>query len=292
MKVVETYIVREDIKRYALNESMQNGYSKLYEGFSKVINDHMSDEEIISSELDLEISDETDFKVTVNKKELVLFKDYFITINGNLLFSETIEKGSIIKIYDTFENKRIVTKNPYSRNVLFHVFSEDEKLKYNNQYTYKLIINEKEYNINFESKYNPYYSNVRKIRCDLGYAASNFKDKEIAGLIYFHSKEIYKVMKENNLLNELSKNSIAQDIARYRTDIDLCWLLYYGMSFTYGDISKEIGTMKIEKKTKIPDIDKISKRFEFLLSQAEAKLNLQASDGIKISSYADYKSEA
>lgn len=291
MKVVETYITRKDIKRYELHEAMQSGYSKLYEVFSKVINDQMSDEEIIDNELDLEVCDEMDFKVTVNKKKLVPFKDYFITLSHNIIFAEPIEKGLIIKIYDTFENKRIVTKNPYSRNVLFHVFSNDEKLKYNNQYTYKLTINEQEHNINFESKYNPYYSNVKKVRVDLGHAADNFKDKEIANLIYFHSKEIYKVMKENNLLNELSKNSIAQDIARYRTDIDLCWLLYYGMSFTYGDISKEIGTMKIEKKTNIPDIYIISKRFEFLLNQAESKLNLQASDGIKISSYTDYKSE-
>lgn len=291
MKVVETYIAREDIKKYELHEAMQSGYSKLYEVFSKVINDQMSDEEIIDNELDLEASDEIDFKVTVNKKEVTPFKDYFITFNGNLLFRETIEKSSIINIYDTFENKRIATKNPYSRNVLFRIFSKDEKIKYNNQYTYKLTINEKEYNINFESKYNPYYSNVKKIRADLGYASGKFTDKEIAKLIYFHSKEIYKILKENNLLDELRKNTLAQDIARYRTDIDLCWLLYYGMSFTYGDISKEIGTMKIEKKTNIPDIYIISKRFEFLLNQAESKLNLQASDGIKISSYTDYKSE-
>ena len=79
MKVVETYITRKDIKRYELHEAMQSGYSKLYEVFSKVINDQMSDEEIIDNELDLEVCDEMDFKVTVNKKKLVPFKDYFIT---------------------------------------------------------------------------------------------------------------------------------------------------------------------------------------------------------------------
>ena len=304
MKITEVYINKEEISEYQLHESLGVGYQKLIdiaeesinnalETYNKALEELNKDNKntkandknkldintfIIDEEtgLKVEIDDKNDvFVININEKDCIPFKDYFV-YDGKILFRNPLEIGSIIKITEDVDKTKIVTKNSYNRNALFHIFSSDQKFKYNNNYIFAVNINEEEFKIDFETQYDPYYSSVKAIRRDMGSCINGVTDNQIAGLIFQHSKEAFITATNNDKLDDLTdieKEQYIQNIVRYNTDIDLCWLLYYAVSGKYGTISKQIGTIEIEKTTKLPYIETMLKRFQDKLKELEDQLN-------------------
>ena len=295
MKVTEVYVNKEDITEYSLHEALGNGYSILIQIAEDSINNAVEtynnlllDETIDTKDLninDLVIEEETGleipqdeeivFSININGKECEPFKDYYIYEN-TIIFSKPLKIGSMIKITDEVNAAKINTKNSYNKNALFHTYSSEQKFKYNNKYTFTLTVNEEEHTISFGTQYDPFYCSMSKIRSDMGSMISGVTDNQIAKLIYEHSKEVFVTMTNNSKLEDLTdieKKQYIQNIVRYKTDIDLCWLLYYAVSGKYGTITKQIGTIEIEKTTKLPYIETMLKRFQGELQELENQLN-------------------
>lgn len=298
MKVTEIYISKENIPDYTLHESLGTGYSKLIEiaadSISRAIETYNStidnlteknetekienlniNDFISAEEMGLKAAEDLEFNVNINEEDLIPFEDYYVYDN-KIIFNEPVEIGSIIQIADNVNKTKIITKNSYNKNALLHVFSAEQKLKYNNSYSFKLNINEEEFETYFESQFDPYYSSVKKIREDLGSMINGVKDGQIAKLIFEHSKEVFYVLTNNGSeddLTDIKKLMYPQNIVRYKTDIDLCWLLYYAVSGKYGTISKKIENIEIEKQTKLPYIETMLKRFQDALKELEDQLN-------------------
>ena len=295
MKVTEVYINKEEITEYPLHEAIGDGYSVLIQIAKESIdnaietyNNLLLDETVDTKELninDLVVEEETGleipqdeeiiFSINIDGKEYEPFKDYYIYDNF-IIFAEPLEVGSMIKITDEVNVTKIITKNSYNRNALFHVYSSEQKFKYNNKYTFTLNVNEEEHTISFGTQYDPFYCSMSKIRSDMGSMISGVTDNQIAKLIYEHSKEVFITMTNNSKtedLTDIEKKQYIQNIVRYKTDIDLCWLLYYAVSGKYGTITKQIGTIEIEKATKLPYIETMLKRFQGELQELENQLN-------------------
>ena len=295
MKVTEVYINKEEITEYPLHEAIGNGYSVLIQIAKESIdnaietyNNLLLDETVDTKELninDLVVEEETGleipqdeeiiFSINIDGKEYEPFKDYYIYDNF-IIFAEPLEVGSMIKITDEVNVTKIITKNSYNKNALFNVYSSEQKFKYNNKYTFTLNVNEEEHTISFGTQYDPFYCSISKIRSDMGSMINGVTDNQIAKLIYEHSKEVFITMTNNSKtedLTDIEKKQYIQNIVRYKTDIDLCWLLYYAVSGKYGTITKQIGTIEIEKTTKLPYIETMLKRFQGELQELENQLN-------------------
>ena len=291
MIVTEIYINKEETNTYPLHEAVGSGYSSLrlfadkpiqyaIETYNKALEENPEENLdinalVIEEETGLEFLEECDLIVNVNDEVLVPFKGYFIYDNS-ILFKDKLEVGSIIKITDKVKKTKIITKNSYNRNALLHNFTSDQKLKFNNEYTFSLNIDNKAFETNFESQYDPYYSNINLIRANMGSCIAKVKDSQIAKLIFLQSKDVFLNITNNDKLDDLTdieKNKYLQNIVRLKTDIELCWLLYYAASGKYGTIDKQIGTIEIEKNIKLPYIETMLKRFQGDLDELQNQLN-------------------
>jgi hypothetical protein len=218
------------------------------------------------------------FRVLKNGKELKNFDDYYIDANLDMLLVKPLKIGDKLEIHDVAvgDNWVVTSKNSYNPNALVKLFSSDQKLKYNQEYTFKIGIHddgqEKIFTESFLSQYDPFYSNVKNIRLDTGDLLEGATDAQISKLIYKWSKDAYAILDNDNRLDDIKKYKYTQNYVRYKTDIDLCYAIYCSISGKYGVIEKDIGNIKIHREVKLPLIEAMIKRFRELLLPNEEQL--------------------
>lgn len=271
MRTIEVYIVKENgINSFELKNRKGIGFSNLNRPMP--INDDEvvdGDEYEIITPIIPDDDEEHNFVVKLNGKELEYINDYNV-INYKIIFNNPLMEGDKIEIYDSILNSvKVVTKNSYNRNALFKIFSSNINFKFNHTYEFVLPVQGKLFSTEFETEHDPFYTTVKKIRLDTGDLLNKVSDNQIAALIYQYSKEVQDVLGDD-------ADSIpvyASNVVRYKTDIDLCWAIYLSISGKYGVKSKKVGTIEIEKNTKVPYIETMVKRFKELLAPNEELLN-------------------
>jgi hypothetical protein len=197
-------------------------------------------------------------RVLKNGTELKNFDDYYIDASLEMLLVKPLKIGDKLEIHDVaVGDKWVVTsKNSYNPNALIKLFSASQKFKYNQEYVFKIGIEEegeqKIFTESFQSQYDPFYSNVKNVRLDTGDLLDGVTDSQISKLIYKWSKEAYTILEDDNRLDEIKEYRYTQNYVRYKTDIDLCYAIYCSISGKYGTIVKEIGNIKVQREVKLP----------------------------------------
>ena len=59
---------------------------------------------------------------------------------------------------------------------------------------------------------------------------------------------------------------------KFKTEIDLIYARYLGISYNYGSIKKEIGDIHVEKSTKLPDLDNLLDRLKGWFEEADKEI--------------------
>lgn len=272
MRTIEVYIVKEKgINSFELKNRMGIGFSNLERVIpieDELIETDGDEYETIKPIIPND-NEKHEFIVKLNGEELEYINDYNV-VNYKIIFNNPLSEGDKIEIYDSILNSvKVVTKNTYNRNALFKIFGSNVNFKLNHTYEFVLPVEGKLFNTEFETKHDPFYTTVKKIRLDTGDLLNKASDNQISALIYQYSKEVQDILGDD--ADEIPV--YASNVVRYKTDIDLCWAIYLSVSGKYGVKSKKVGTIEIEKNTKVPYIETMVKRFKELLAPNEELLN-------------------
>lgn len=219
-------------------------------------------------------------------------KDY-VTLgdNGKVIFIKELLEGDNVSIVSNIEAKNIKVMSFGSRdttNALFKKFTSEPKLKFNNRYKVHITVNGQDIDWQFVTKLTPMFCTTKKILEDIGEFIQGFTEEYISSMIHRNSWEIVNRINEALEDTEISENmSIEDTIApnseeeyvspnklvskwvRIKTEIDLIYARYYGISYNYGSAKKAIGDISIEKSTKLPYIDELLKRLKGELENTE-----------------------
>lgn len=209
--------------------------------------------------------------VKVNGEEI----EYGITYNENksntILFTRTLMPGEIIQIeYETTLSK-VVSKNPYSKNAIYPMFTSEVKFKFNHKYEFFVKADE-DYMVNFQSKYDPYYSTVDRVRTDTGGLLDNVRDEIIANVIYDNSKLVIEKLGGQEAAEERMEEGVpmyVKNFVRYKTDIDLCYAIYLSKTGKIGSFKKKLGDLDVSNEVKLPYLNDMLSRFRELLKPNE-----------------------
>lgn len=212
--------------------------------------------------------------------------------NGKIIFNRKISEGDIISIISNREVENIQIMSFGKRdttNALYKKYSSIQKLNFNNRYRIHLKVNDKDIDWQFITKLTPMFTTVKKIQEDIGEFIQGFTEEYIMSIIHRNSWEIVNRINESLEDDEASENMIIEDSVnpdtttneytspnrtvskwvRIKTEIDLIYARYYGISYNYGSVSKTIGDITIEKSTKLPYIDELLKRLKQELEDVE-----------------------
>lgn len=237
MKVTDIYLVKKDDYN---NYKMNNPFSYTSDKFSIIVNDYP-------------LNETTDYTITDNI----------------LVFNNPLSIGDKIQLeYSISDSVKIVTRNSYSRDSLYKIFSSNAKFKLNHTYDFILKVQGELFSNKFNTKHDPFFTTVKKIRLDTGDILNGATDFQISQIIYMYSKEVQDILGVGSAVPVSATN-----VVRYKTDIDLCWAIYCSISGKYGKIEKKVGTIEILKETKLPLIEAMVKRFKDLLKPNEENLN-------------------
>lgn len=252
MKIYEVYIVKKETDTYEVKNIQGRGFR---------LN--------TPSPLD----DEVSLQVYVNDYLLKHNIDY--AIDGyTLKFANQLYEGDKITIVDSIlNNVKLVSKSSYDKNAFQKLFSSYQKFKFNHRYLFNLIIKDEKYTIDFNTKYNPFYTTVDKIRLDTGTLLENVIDERIAHAIYLNSKDTFELLGGENFDAQSKIPAYAKNYVRYKTDIDLCYAIYLSISGKIGSFSKKIGDIQIDQSIKLPYLEDLLSRFKELLKPNEDLLN-------------------
>jgi len=218
----------------------------------------------------------------------------YVTIpdNGRVIFNVGLIEGDIVALvtHQELNNAKIIS---YGRrddaNALYKRYASVEKLKFNNRYKVRIKLKNQEINWQFTTKLTPLFCTNQKIREDIGEFIQGFTDEYILSMIHRNSWEIVKRINEALEDDDASENMRLEDAiapnpdnneyespnrsvskwVRIKTEIDLIYARYYGISYNYGSVRKTIGDISIEKATKLPYIDELLKRLNKDLAAAE-----------------------
>lgn len=215
--------------------------------------------------------------------------------NGKIIFNRKISEGDIISVISNkeVENIKIMSFGRRdSENALYKKYTSVKKLNFNNKYKIHIRINDEDIDWQFSTKLTPMFSTVKKILEGIGEFIQGFTEEYIMSVIHENSWEI--INKINEALEEgdasedlIVENAIAPDgeteeyvsphrlvskWVRLKTQIDLIYARYYGISYHYGSVTKTIGDITIEKSTKLPYIDELLKRLKDDLEDTEEEI--------------------
>ena len=171
---------------------------------------------------------------------------------------------------------------------VFQRFGSVVKLNFNNRYKVRIVIDNNPIEWNFSSVLTPYWTTVKKIQEDIGEFIPGFTDEYIVSMIHRNSWELLKRIQEaseasSDGLSETaeesteanadkeyeSKSRAVNNWVRYKTEIDLIYARYFGISFQYGTKEKSIGDIKIRNERKLPYIDNLLEKLNRYLKDAE-----------------------
>lgn len=209
--------------------------------------------------------------------------------NGRIIFNKDLMAGDIIAISlnEEVDNINMTVLSYGSRdtaNSLFKRFTSIQKLNHNNRYKIHVRINDEDIEWQFVTKMTPFFSTPKKVLEDIGEFIQGFTEEYISSIIHRNSWSIIEQINAAIEINDTVNVEIIQDAStkeytttskavynwvRIRTEIDLIYARYFGISYNYGSISKTIGDISIEKSTRLPYIDELLKRLKLQESSAQ-----------------------
>ena len=216
--------------------------------------------------------------------------DYITLPNeGIVIFTRPLEEEDKVTIETKENTTKILSYGKRdSINAAFQRFSSIPKLNFNNRYKVRITLDNNPIEWSFSTMLTPYWSTIKKIQEDIGEFIPGFTDEYIASVIHRNSWELLQRIQEaeesgSDGLNEgavesttanadneyESKSRLINNWVRYKTEIDLIYARYYGISFQYGTKEKSIGDIKIRNERKLPYIDNLLDKLNGYLKDAE-----------------------
>lgn len=205
-------------------------------------------------------------------------EDYLtVQDTGKVIFNQPLDEGDIVSVISNIASRKInleiVSSGRADKpNALYKKYGTVQRLKANNKYEIHLCLDKDIFKWNFVSKLNPLLVSSKKIWEDIGEFIEGFTEEYINSMLYRNSVEVIELIDElanadeavENVTYEtdsegnISTNSRAvKNWVRYKTEIELVMARYYGISYKYGSVRKEVGDISIEKSTKLPYIDNL-----------------------------------
>lgn len=218
-------------------------------------------------------------------------KDYLtVQDTGKVIFNAPLQEGDLVSVISNVASKRInleiVSPGRADKpNALYKKYGTVNRFKFNNKYEVNICLRKEMYQWHFISKLNPFFTTVRKIWEDIGEFIEGFTDEYIASMIFRNSLEVVALIDELAEQDDPVENVTYEENAetgeiettyravknwvRFKTEIDLIYARYYGISYRYGSVRKEIGDIAIQKDTKLPYIDNLLDRLEDQYKEAD-----------------------
>lgn len=263
------------------------------------------------------INDTISVFVNGNLQTLGEDKDYLtVQDTGKVIFHNPLNEGDIVSVISNVASKKvnleIVSVGRADKpNALYKKYGTVKRLMQNNKYEVQICIGKEIFKWHFVSKLNPLFVSSKKIWEDIGEFIEGFTEEYINSMIYRNSVEVIELIDElanqdeaiENVTYEIDNDGnytttyrAIKNWVKFKTEIDLVMARYYGISYRYGSVRKEIGDIAIEKSTKLPYIDNLLGRLKDQFEEADNAIrgiNIVAAGvkGIDNYSYDDYARE-
>ena len=217
-------------------------------------------------------------------------KDYLtVQDTGKVIFNEPLSEGDIVSVISTVASKKInleiVSSGKADKpNALYKKYGTVKRLKPNNVYEIHLCLDKDIIKWNFVSHLNPLFVSSKKIWEDIGEFIEGFTERYINSMLYRNSVEVIELIDElanqeeaiENVTYETNEDGdytttyrAVKNWVKFKTEIELVMARYYGISYRYGSIRKEVGDISIEKSTKLPYIDNLLDRLKDQFEEAD-----------------------
>lgn len=220
-------------------------------------------------------------------------KDYVTSQDsGKIIFQNPLELGDVVSIISNVASRRlnleVISPGRADKpSALYKKYGAVKRLKLNNKYEVCICIKKDIFRWNFVTKLSPFFSSVKKILEDIGEFIDGYTEEYITSMLYRNSVEVITLIDElaeqedpvenvtytvDNDGNYTGSHSAIQDWVKYKTEMDLIYARYYGISLRYGSIKKSLGDISIERNTKLPYIDQLLDRIKDLWQDADDKI--------------------
>lgn len=217
-------------------------------------------------------------------------KDYLtVQDTGKVIFNEPLSEGDIVSVISTVAsnkiNLEIVSSGKADKpNALYKKYGTVKRLKPNNVYEVQLCLDKDIIKWDFVSHLNPLFVSSKKIWEDIGEFIEGFTERYINSMLYRNSVEVIELIDElanqeeavENVTYEINEDGdyttayrAIKNWVKFKTEIELVMARYYGISYRYGSIRKEVGDISIEKSTKLPYIDNLLDRLKDQFEEAD-----------------------
>lgn len=205
-------------------------------------------------------------------------KDYLtVQDTGKVIFNSPLNEGDIVSVISNIAsnkiNLEIVSSGRADKpNALYKKYGTVQRLMQNNKYEIQICIDKEIYKWNFVSKLNPLFVSSKKIWEDIGEFIEGFTEEYINSMIYRNSVEVVELIDElanseeaienvtyekDNDGNYTTTYRAVKNWVRFKTEIELIMARYYGISYRYGSVRKQVGDISIEKSVKLPYVDNL-----------------------------------
>lgn len=209
---------------------------------------------------------------------------------GRVIFNSPLTAGDTVAMISTVATNRISMEvvspgRSDKPTALFRKYGTAVRFKPNNKYTVSLMIDKEPITWSFISHLNPMFCTSRKIWEDIGEFIEGFTEEYINSMIFRNSNEVIALIDELASQDDpvenvtysidpetgdyIADNKAIKDWVKYKTEIDLVYARYYGISYRYGSVRKEVGDISIEKSTKLPYLDQLLDRLKDYFDEAD-----------------------
>lgn len=217
-------------------------------------------------------------------------KDYLtVQDTGKIIFNSPLNEGDVISVISTVASDRlsleVVSAGRADKpNALYKKYGTVNRLKPNNKYEVQICIDKDVFKWFFVSKLSPFFVQPKKIWEDIGEFIEGFTEEYISSMLYRNSVEVIELIDElangeeavenvtyqvDNEGNYIASNRAITNWVKYKTEIDLIYARYFGISYRYGSLEKEVGDIRIRKETKLPYIDNLLDRLKDQFDEAD-----------------------
>ena len=217
-------------------------------------------------------------------------KDYLtVQDTGKVIFNKPLSEGDIVSVISTVAsnkiNLEIISSGKADKpNALYKKYGTVKRFKPNNVYEVQLCLDKDIIKWNFVSHLNPLFVSSKKIWEDIGEFIEGFTERYINSMLYRNSVEVIELIDElanqeeavENVTYEINEDGdyttayrAIKNWVKFKTEIELVMARYYGISYRYGSIRKEVGDISIEKSTKLPYIDNLLNRLKDQFEEAD-----------------------
>lgn len=237
------------------------------------------------------INDTISVFVNGNLQVLGEQEDYLtVQDTGKVIFNIPLSEGDIVSVISNVAsnkiNLEIVSSGRADKpNALYKKYGTVQRLKPNNKYEVQICIDKEIYKWHFVTKLNPLFVSSKKIWEDIGEFIEGFTEEYINSMLYRNSVEVIELIDELANLEEAIENvtyetdsdgnytttyRAVKNWVKYKTEIELIMARYYGISYRYGSVRKQVGDISIEKSTKLPYIDNLLDRLKDYFNEADS----------------------